>query len=60
VSDFPWRTYACRNCEENGVRREGTLCYECWHWLTYGRSAEPNDLRGDGAARNIPAPTDRS
>lgn len=50
------RTYACRNCEKNGVRHDGGLCYECWHWLTYGRTAEPDSLRGDGAARNIPPP----
>jgi len=50
----------CRNCD-NGVRRKGGLCYECWHWLTYGRDAEPNELRGDGAARNLKVgPPDRA
>lgn len=48
--------YACRGCTVRGVRHEGTLCYECWHLLTYNRSAEPNELRGDGAARNLPPP----
>jgi len=53
---YPFKTYRCRNCELRGVRHEGTLCYECWHWFEYGRDAEPDELRGDGAARNLPPP----
>jgi len=51
-----FKTYPCRKCDKNGVRHEGLLCYECWSWLTYGKPAEPNELRGDGAAKNIPPP----
>lgn len=50
------KLYPCRNCEDRGVRHDRGLCYECWHLLYYGRPAEPNHLRGDGAAKNLPAP----
>ena len=53
------RIWWCRNCMKHGVRHEGGLCYGCWHVIEYGREAEPDEFRGDGAAKNIPGPEPR-